>query len=437
MSRATPTPAPHPSRARGAWLVLIAGAVTLGLLAGCGAPAGGPAAGAGAGAVSRPRVWHPPRPDTLGPVVAIVGTHRITRHDVDSVLATAPPQLRTQYRSSPDQYRKLVEHLAATEAVLQAAQRDSIQNRPEYRAELAKSARDLAIRYFYQEQMKRAPEPADSAVTAYYNDHLKDFYLPGRVRVRHILVRTRARADKLRRRLNDGASWERVCQEASIDTLTAKNGGIMGYVTTDSDLAPGLGKAPEFVAAALALKEGEVSRPIHTARGWHLLMADERREPSHTPLSEVRERIESQLQGQINETYSKTLVDSLEAYAGTNIFDDSIKVALMPPKTPQQLFEQAQATTRPLERINLYRQLIARFPKERVAEQAAFMVGFTYAEELGDSTAARAAFDEFIQKHPKSDLVPSARWMIENMNKPNPPFDGEAPPDTAESRPGN
>jgi hypothetical protein len=165
-------------------------------------------------------------------------------------------------------------------------------------------------------------------------------------------------------------------------------------------------------------------------------MVDERHEPSHTPLADVRDRIRGQLKGPMNEAYSKALVDSLQKYVGTTIFDDSIAAALAPPKTPQQLFEQAQATPSAMERIELYRQLVKRFPKERVAEQASFMVGFTYAEEMGDSTAARAAFEEFIRSHPKSDLVPSARWMLENLNKPNPPFEGETPPDTTKSHEG-
>jgi peptidyl-prolyl cis-trans isomerase C len=415
------------------WLASIAGTLVLAAFAGCGAPAQGPAAGAGAGAVSRPRVWNPGQPDTLGPVVAIIGRQRITRHDVDSILATAPPDLQQKYRTSPEEYRTLVERVVATEAVHQAALHDSVQNLPGYRAELARVAHDLALKYYYQRQMRRAPGPSDSAVTAYYNEHLKDYYTPGRARVHHILLRTRAQANAARRRLVGGATWASVCAKESRDTLTAKNEGILGYVATESDIAPGLGKDPEFVAAALALKEGEISQPVRTARGWHLLMVDDRREPSHSPLAEVQNRIKAELQAQINENFSQTLVDSLKDYFGATIFDDSIKVALEPERTPQQIFEQAQASPSPSDRIDLYRQLIARFPKERVSEQAAFMVGFTYAEEVGDSAAARAAFEEFIKAHPKSDLVSSAKWMLENMTKPNPPFEGETPPDSLES----
>lgn len=421
---------------RAGWLASIAGTLVLAAFAGCGAPAEGPAVGAGAGAISRPRVWHPGQPDTLGPVVAIVGQRRITRHDVDSILATAPPQLQMQYRSSAEQYRTLVERLVDTETLHQAALHDSVQKLPGYKAEMARSAHDLAIKYYYQAQMERAPGPSDSAIAADYEEHLQDFYLPGRARVHHILLGTRAQANAARRQLVGGATWASICLKESKDTLTAKNDGILGFVTTDSDLAPGIGKEPAFVAAALALKEGEISQPVHTARGWHLLMVDERHGPSHSPLAEVRNRIKSRLQTRINETFSQALVDSLKGYFSATIFDDSITVALEPPKTPQQIFEQAQASPSPAERLDLYRQLVTKFPKERVSEQAAFMIGFTYAEEVGDSASARAAFEEFIRVHPKSDLVSSAKWMLENMTRPNPPFEGETPPDSLESQEG-
>ena len=49
------------------------------------------------------------------------------------------------------------------------------------------------------------------------------------------------------------------------------------------------------------------------------------------------------------------------------------------------------------------------------------MIGFTYAEELKNFTEARKAFQSFIEKYPQSDLVASAKWMIENMEHGVPP----------------
>jgi parvulin-like peptidyl-prolyl isomerase len=370
-------------------------------------------------------------------VLAVVGQSRITRRAVDSLLATAPPSVQAQYRSSPEQYKEVVQRLVSNEVLHQAALRDSVQNDPGYKADLAGRAYELLIQYYFRGLAKHTPVPSDSAVEAAYNEHAKEFDVPGHARVRHILFRTQAQAKAARARLVAGASWAAVCQKESRDSLTSKNEGIIGYVTTDSDLVPGMGKAPAIVAAALALKPGEISRPIRTPRGWHLLLADERTQPSRTPLSDVRERIASQLRGDLQDAYAQSLVDSLRKVSGATIFDDSIAIALRPSRTPQDLFDRAQAAASPAERIGLYRQLVAQFPNERVSEQAAFMIGFTYAEELADSASARTAFEEFIRSHPKSDLVSSAKWMLENMNKPNPPFEGEAPPDSTEPQEGN
>lgn len=421
-------------RRAAAWAVAAAGWLAVAALAGCGATAQKPAAGVGS--TSRPRVWHPGSPDTSGPILAVVGRTYITRRTVDSLLATAPPSVQAQYRSSVDQYKEVVDHLVSSEVIHQAALRDSVQKDPAYQAEIAGRAYDLLNQYYFRRLVQKMPEPPDSLIESLYKEHSKDFDVPGHARVHHILLRTQAQAKAVRSRLQAGATWADVCRKESRDSTTAKNDGIMGYVTTDSDLVPGLGKAPEFVATALALKPGEISRPVRTSRGWHLLMVDERTEPSHTPLSEARPRIVSQISSNLRDDFAQTQIDSLKKIYGATIFDDSIAVALQPAKTPQQLFESAQAAPSPKDRIDLYRQLVKRYPKERVSEQAAFMIGFTYSEELGDSASARAAFEDFIRTHPKSDLVTSAKWMIDNMTKANPPFEGEVPPDSTESKEG-
>jgi parvulin-like peptidyl-prolyl isomerase len=417
--------------ARAASAVPLLGVLALGLLAGCGAPAEGPSAGAGAGAVSRPAVWHPPVADTLGPVVAIVGGDRITRHEVDSLLTTAPPQLQQQYRSSPEQYRSVVERIVNNATLYQAAIHDSVPETAEFRAGMARAARDLASKIYYRRMMEGAPTPPDTAVEAYYQAHLKDFFVPGRAQVKHILFRTKAEAQAARKRLMQGATWASVCEKESRDYVTKKNEGAMGYITSDSDLVPGLGTDSAFVKAAWALKEGEISRPIHTSKGWNLVLVDDRHEATHRPLSDVRSQIEGRLKGASDEAFTQAKVDSLRTFFGATVFDDSIAMALQPAKTPQQLFEAAQGAASPMQRIALFKELVAQYPKERVSEQADFMIGFTYAEEMADSVSAHNAFEEFIKDHPKSDLVPSAKWMLQNMNKPNPPFQ-DTSPDTTE-----
>jgi TolA-binding protein len=89
--------------------------------------------------------------------------------------------------------------------------------------------------------------------------------------------------------------------------------------------------------------------------------------------------------------------------------------------TPAQLFAKAQNAPQAKDRIDLFRQVVREYPNDKSAIQADFMIGFTYAEEMRDYPSARAAFQEFLRKYPKSDLVASANWMLENMEHSAPP----------------
>lgn len=417
-----------PVPGRSAACVLLAG-VVIGLW-GCAATA--PTSG-GAGS-SRPQVWRPAQPDTLGPVLAVVGSHRITRHDIDSVLTTAPQSARDQFQE-PDQYKLLVQRIAEQEALYQAAKRAGTESDSAYQVEMAAQARQLLIRHYYQNAVRALPDVPDSAVRQYYEGHASEFKTPGRARVRHILLPTQRKAQMVLKRLKAGATWDQQCVQNSTDKVSAKNGGVIGYVVSDSDIVPGVGKAPKIVAAAFRLKEGETSEPLKSERGWHIIRVDQVAPAGEHPLDEIRKQIRSNLENDRNETFQTTLIDSLKKYFGATVFDDSIDVALRPSKAPADLFQAAQAAASSQERIELFKRVITRYPKDKAAAQAQFMIGFTYAEELADHTAAREAFQEFLKKYPESDLAVSAKWMLENMESSKLPPGVGVPADSSDASP--
>jgi outer membrane protein assembly factor BamD (BamD/ComL family) len=94
---------------------------------------------------------------------------------------------------------------------------------------------------------------------------------------------------------------------------------------------------------------------------------------------------------------------------------------MKPILSPAELFAKAQTAVTPTDRIALFRRVVTEFPQDKSAVQAAFMIGFTYAEELKDFPNARTSFQDFIRKYPKSDLVSSAHWMLDNMEHSVPP----------------
>lgn len=393
----------------------LAGLVLVFALWSCAGSSGGKTAGA-----REPGAGRHPVPASWGPTLAVVNGVPITRHDVDSVLASAPASVRENYLDDEEQYKLLVERIAQQQAIYLAALKSGIENDAAYRADVEAQKRQILLKHYYQNVVQSLPAITDAQVKEYYDAHPTEFAQPARVRVRHIQARTLAGAREVAKRLRS-ATWESVCATYSTDKVTAKSGGVLGYVSSAGDDVPGLGKAPAIVAAAFSLKEGESSGPLKSDRGWHIIRVDEKTEAGPQPLKNVERQIRGTLEGTRSEHFQEALIDSLKRTYGVVVYDDSISVAMKPVLSPAQLFGKAQAASSPQERISLFKEVVTRYPNDKSAVQAAFMIGFTYAEEMSDFPAARAAFQDFLRKYPKSDLVASANWMLQNMEHSAPP----------------
>ena len=88
------------------------------------------------------------------------------------------------------------------------------------------------------------------------------------VRAAHILVPTEKEAREAYSRVTGGEEFATVARELSTDTGTAGNGGELGWFTREEMVAP-------FADAAFAMKPGEISEPVQSEFGWHVIKAEE------------------------------------------------------------------------------------------------------------------------------------------------------------------
>jgi hypothetical protein len=95
----------------------------------------------------------------------------------------------------------------------------------------------------------------------------------------HILVATQQAADEARARIEAGEDFAAVAREVSTDTATAPNGGDLGWFTREE-------MVPAFADAAFSLPVGEVSQPVASEYGWHLIEVLES-DPDH-PLTNAQ-----------------------------------------------------------------------------------------------------------------------------------------------------
>jgi foldase protein PrsA len=165
----------------------------------------------------------------------------------------------------------------------------------------------------------------DGEVRSYYDTHREVYTTPQTRVVRHILVaaKDKALADKLYGELKGGADFATLAKKYSIDPGSKSQGGELTITRGQT--------VPAFDKTAFALKTGELSKPIKTQFGWHIILAEKAAKPHQsTPFKQVKESIRQQLlQQKRNDALQKWLDGVKKEYASKI----SYATGLAPPAT--------------------------------------------------------------------------------------------------------
>jgi foldase protein PrsA len=174
-----------------------------------------------------------------------------------------------------------------------------------YKAELAKAGlTDKQVRQqlrakLLSDKIQKAVvgkvKVTDAAIQTYYTNHKADYKQPESRDVRHILVKKKSLADKLYNQIKGGADFAKLAQKYSLDTASKADGGnFTAY--KGKTVAP----FDKFVFDA---QKGDLSKPIKTEFGWHIIeILSEVKPASTTPLKDVKETIRSTLLQQRQKT---------------------------------------------------------------------------------------------------------------------------------------
>jgi foldase protein PrsA len=129
---------------------------------------------------------------------------------------------------------------------------------------------------------------SNAEITAYYNANKTQYGTAESRDVRHILVNNKKLADSLESQLKAGASFAALAKKYSKDPGSAKTGGKLTITKGQT--------VPQFDKTAFALKTNQISPPVHTQYGWHIIQALSAVRPAKTtPLAAVRAQISQQL----------------------------------------------------------------------------------------------------------------------------------------------
>lgn len=259
-----------------------------------------------------------PSPTT---VVATVGGQQITEAD----LAFAAEDLGQDLQQIPqDQVRAvLLTQMIDLKLMAEAGHAANLEQSDLYKERLS-YLQDRALRRAFTKQAVSDAITAD-AIKAEYDKEVAAMPNVDEVHARHILVSTQDDAKAIKAQLDGGADFATLAKQKSIEPGAKDSGGDLGYFTQDKMVKP-------FADAAFALKVGQVSDPIQTQFGWHIIQVLDRRPAPKPTLQDMTQQIGQQLYV----AKYRALFDDLRAKATIDIPDAQLKAQVDAQLAPQQ-----------------------------------------------------------------------------------------------------
>jgi parvulin-like peptidyl-prolyl isomerase len=216
----------------------------------------------------------------------------VSDKDVDKEIARYKKQF---YGGSDERYEKAVKQQGLTDEQAREAIRQQL----------------VSKRVF--DKVTGNTKVTDADIKSYYDSHKTQYVQPESREVRHILVPKKQLADSLYAQLKSGANFAALAKKYSKDPGSAANGGKLTVSKGQT--------VPEFDKTAFSLKKGELSHPVKTQYGYHIIQAlSAIKAAQTTSLSKVRASIRQQLEQQRkNDKITKWLEDTKKDYCSGKI----------------------------------------------------------------------------------------------------------------------
>ena len=248
-------------------------------------------------------------------VLARVGSEDITEAEVLEFIQPFGQQAVMLYGT--EQGRKMIlDDVISMRLYALDAEAQKLDQTAEFQAQLRGVRRAMLAQASMREAIKGLTVSDDEA-RKFYDENPEMFKNPERVHARHILVSGDENLAKVQEELKSGKSFDVVAKEYSTDPGSAANGGDLG------EFPRGM-MVPEFEKAAFELKNpGDVSEPVKTQFGWHIIKLEERIPESPMPFEQVKSRLLQDLQEQKTQAVLQEKAKKLEEKYKVERFEEA------------------------------------------------------------------------------------------------------------------
>ncbi|WP_134500100.1 peptidylprolyl isomerase [Microvirga pakistanensis] len=240
-------------------------------------------------------------------VVARVNGLEITEGDL--AIAAEDPAL--QMPNVPDEQKRelLTGYMIDLKLGAKAAEAAKVGSGADFARKLAYNRDKTLLDEYLDQTAKKAVTP--DAARKLYDETVKSLPAEQEVRARHILVENEDEAKKAAARVKGGEDFAKVAGELSKDPGSKTDGGDLGFFTKDRMVEP-------FAEAAFKLEAGQISDPVKSQFGWHVIKVEEKRAKPAPSFEETKDQVEAYL----GRKAQQDLITSLRKDAKIERLDD-------------------------------------------------------------------------------------------------------------------
>ncbi len=264
-----------------------------------------------------------------GKVIANINGYKLTEDKFNLLVNSLPENSKKQFQGEEGK-KKLLDQLIVQKLLVQEAKKLNLDKKPEFLIRKEMDEDSLLLEQYYKYLFDNY-KPDDKALKEFYNSHPELFSQKEEFEAYHILItpqkdqkvfNTRnsdAKNEKeaqqkikmIQRLLKKGVSFEKVAKEYS-EGPSAPRGGYLGKFN--------LGRMiPEFENALLKMKPGDISEPVKTRFGYHIIYLKNRVKPEPKPFEKLTEQEKNQVMQQFFRTMLENKIKELKENASITV----------------------------------------------------------------------------------------------------------------------
>jgi peptidyl-prolyl cis-trans isomerase C len=240
------------------------------------------------------------------PVLVKVNKEVVTQDDFLKEVGRVPEWARAQFEGQEGK-DKFLDEIIKRELIYQNALKMKLNNDEEYIAKIKEFEKMTLISLVLKKEVEEKAKITEEEVNAFFEKNEAKFRIGTELKASHILVETEEIAKDILDKINNGENFAKLAKAHSKDKGSAEKGGDLGFF--------GRGKmVPEFERAAMSLKIGELSGPVKTRFGFHVIKLTAIKEGDPANFEQSKVSIQKQListkRKQLFDSYIETLKNS-------------------------------------------------------------------------------------------------------------------------------